>query len=87
MHHVATLGVPSPRDPRDRVQSGRFLRALLLRWLGVTVVLWALIASVTGLLGWWLILGAVATGGLAGDVLWLSYRVRRDEQRRAEDRS
>jgi hypothetical protein len=64
MHRVATLGVPPPRDPRDRVQSGWFRRALLLRWLGVSVVLWALIASVTGLPAWWLILGAVATGVL-----------------------
>ena len=80
---MATLGVPPPDDPHDRVQSGRFLRALLFRWLAVSLVLWALVALVTDLSNWLLVVGGVTLAVLAADVLWLAYRVRRDERRGA----
>src|SRR4051794_224630 len=48
MQHVATLGVPPPTDPRARIQSGRFLRALLLRCLGLSVVLCVLTRTPRG---------------------------------------
>jgi hypothetical protein len=80
MKHLATLGVPPPRDPHDRVQSGRFLRTLLLRTLVVVVPVWVLVA-LDGPPGWLLIVGGVAVALLVADVLWLGYRVRRDEQR------
>jgi hypothetical protein len=82
MRHLATLGVP-PGDPHDRVQSGRFLRALLLRWLVVSVPLWVLVALVTDLAMWVLLVGGASLVVLAADVIWLGYRVRRDEQRAA----
>jgi hypothetical protein len=81
VRHVATLGVPPPRNPHDRVQSGRFVRALLLRCLVLSLVLWALVALITDLSTWWLALGGATLVVLAADVLWLSYRVRRDERR------
>ena len=84
IRHVPTLGVPPPHDPHDRVQSGRFLRAFLLRCLGLSLVAWVLVALITDLPTWWLILGGVSLIGLSADVLWLSYRVRRDERRAAE---
>jgi hypothetical protein len=64
------------------VQSGRFLRALLTRWLLVSIAAWALVALMTGAT-WFLILGAASLALLAGDVVWLGYRVRRDERRAA----
>jgi hypothetical protein len=82
MRHVATLGVPPPDDPRDRVESGVFLCTLLLRCLVVSLVLWAVVAAVTDLPVWWLILGSVTTLALACDVPWLTYRVHRDRRRR-----
>jgi hypothetical protein len=81
MRHVATLGVSPPRDPKDRVQSGRFLRTLLLRWLVVSLALWAVVALLSDLSTWWLVLGGAILAVLAADVLWLTYRVRRDERR------
>jgi hypothetical protein len=84
MRHVTTLGVAPPRDPRDRVQSGEFLSALLLRWLGISIVLWTVIFVVADLPSWWLIIAAVTMLALAGDVLWLNIRVRRDRQRQAQ---
>jgi membrane protein implicated in regulation of membrane protease activity len=86
MRHLATLGVPPPRDRHDRVQSGRFLRGLLLRVLVILLPFWALIALaalVTDLPSWILLLGGVSLALLAADVLWLTYRVRRDERRAA----
>ena len=83
MRRAATLGVSPPRDPHDRVQSGRFLRALLIRWLVVSVALWALVALISDLSTWWLVLGGATLGVLAADVLWLTHRVRRDERRAA----
>jgi hypothetical protein len=83
VRHVATLGVPPPADSTDRVQSGRFLRALLLRSFVLSLALWAVVALVTDLSGWWLIVGGVTLAVLGADVLWLTYRVRRDEERRA----
>jgi hypothetical protein len=80
MKHLATLGVPPPRDPHDRVQSGRFLRALLLRTLLLVLPAWVLIALL-GVSAWLLIVGGVTLALIAVDVLWLSYRVRRDERR------
>jgi hypothetical protein len=84
MRHVATLGVPPPNDPHDRVQSGRFLQALLFRWLVVSLAAWALVWLVTDLSTWWLIIGGATLAVLGADVLWLTYRVRRDERRIAE---
>jgi hypothetical protein len=82
VRHVATLGVPPPRDPHDRVQSRRFLRALLLRCLVLSVTLWALVVPITDLsTSWLVVLGGGALVVLAADVLWLSYRVRRDKRR------
>ena len=80
MRHIATFGVPPPTDPRDRIQSGRFLRTLLLRWLGVSLVLWVLVVVITGAATWALVLGGAALLMLAADVIWLNYRVRRDER-------
>ena len=76
--------MPPPADPRDRLQSGRFLRALLLRWLVVSLAAWALVWLVTDLPTWWLIIGGATLALLAADVIWLTYRVRRDERRIAE---
>ena len=84
MRHVATLGVPPPDDPHDRIQSGRFLRALLLRALGVSVAAWALVWLVTELSTTWLVVGGVTLTVIAVDVVWLTYRVRRDERRVAQ---
>jgi membrane protein YdbS with pleckstrin-like domain len=84
VRHLATLGVAPPTDPHDRVQSGRFLRALLARWLVVSVAAWALVWLVADLPSWWLLIGGVTLAVLAADVLWLTYRVRRDESRVAE---
>jgi hypothetical protein len=84
VRHVATLGVPPPDDPHDRIQSGRFLRALLLRALGVSVAAWALVWLVTELSTTWLVVGGVTLTVIAVDVVWLTYRVRRDERRVAQ---
>jgi hypothetical protein len=81
MRNWATLGVPPAADPHDRIQTGRFLRALLGRWLVVSLALWTVVALVTELQDWVLIVGGVSLAALATDVLWLSYRVRRDERR------
>jgi hypothetical protein len=81
VRHVTTLGVAPPRDPRDRVQSGRFLRGLLARWLVVSLALWGIVALVTGAPVWVLALAGATLVLLVADVLWLSYRVRRDERR------
>jgi hypothetical protein len=83
MRHVTTLGVAPPRDPRDRVQSGEFLSALLLRWLGISIVVWAIVFVLADLPSWWLSVAAATTLVLAGDVLWLNVRVRRDRRRHA----
>jgi hypothetical protein len=83
VRHVATLGVPPPADPHDRVQTGRFLRAFLLRGLVLSPALWVLGAVITDLPGWWLVLGGVVLVVPAADIVWLSYRVRRDERRAA----
>jgi hypothetical protein len=80
VRHLATLGVPPPSNPHDRLQSGRFLRTLLLRWLIVSIVLWLLVVLITDLAAWALIVGGAALAVLAADVLWLTYRVRRDER-------
>jgi hypothetical protein len=86
VRHVATLGVPPPTDPHDRIQSRRFLRTLLLRWLVVSLAAWALVWLVTELPTWWLIIGGATLAVLAADVLWLTYElcVRRDERRIAD---
>jgi hypothetical protein len=81
VRHVATLGVPPPDDPRDRVQSGLFLRALLSRSLLLSLLLWAPLALLTELPTWLLVLGATSLIALAADVLWFTYRVRRDKHR------
>jgi hypothetical protein len=81
VRHVPTLGVPPPNDPHDRVQSGRFLRAFLLRALVLSLALWAVVALITDPSTWWLVLGGGTLVVLAADVVWLSYRVRRDERR------
>ena len=83
VRHVATLGVPPPHDPHDRVQSERFLRALLLRCLVVSLAVWLLVALILDLSNWWLVLGGVSMVLLAADVFWLTFRVRRDERRAA----
>jgi hypothetical protein len=84
VRHVATLGVAPPSDPHDRVQSRRFLRALILRWLFVSVPLWVVVWVVTDLSTTGLVVGGVTLAVLAADVAWLTYRVRRDERRTAE---
>jgi hypothetical protein len=83
VQHLATLGVPPPEDPHDRVQSGRFLRAFLARSLVLAAALWALLALSAGLSMPVLILGGATLALLAADVLGLDYRVRRDERRAA----
>jgi hypothetical protein len=84
MRHLTTLGVAPPRDPHDRVQSGEFLSALLMRWLGISIVVWAIVFVLADLPSWWLIVAAATTLVLAGDVLWLNVRVRRDRRRHAQ---
>jgi hypothetical protein len=83
MRHLATLGVSPPGNPRDRVESGRFVRALLVRTLVVVVPLWVLVALI-GPPSWVLILGAVSVALLVIDILWLGHRVRRDQRRAGE---
>ncbi len=77
--------MPPPDDPHARVQSGRFLRALLLRCLILSLAVWALAAVATDVSTWWLVLGGGTLVVLAADVVWLSYRVRRDEGSGAAD--
>lgn len=81
MQHLATLGVPPPADPHDRVQSRRFLRALLLRCFVASLLLWALLAVIGDLPAWWFVLGGGLLLALLAEVMWLSYRIRRDERR------
>jgi hypothetical protein len=78
MQHLATLGVPPPPDPHNRVHAGR---SLLGRWLIVSAALWALMLLLTDLPAWVYVFGGISLAALAADVLWLSYRVRRDERR------
>jgi hypothetical protein len=85
VRNLATLGVPPPADPHDRVQARRFLRALLLRCFVVTLPLWVLLALVGDLPSWWFVVGGALMLALALEVLWLSHRVRRDEQRATPD--
>jgi hypothetical protein len=80
MRHLTTLGVAPPRDPRDRVESGQFLSASLLRWLGISIVVWAIVFVLADLPSWWLVVAAATTLVLAGDALWLNLRVRRDRR-------
>jgi hypothetical protein len=44
-------------------------------------VVWALIWLLIERSSPWLIVGGVSLVGLAADVVWLTYRVRRDERR------
>ena len=81
MRHVATLGVPPPRDRRDRVQTGRFVRALLARSLLICLAAWLLIALFGDLPSRWLIIGGAVLAVMAADVVWLTFRIRGDERR------
>jgi hypothetical protein len=76
LKHLATLGVPPPRNPRDRLQTLRFVRALLFRTLLVAIVAWVLLLLVDGST-WLFVVASICLAALAADVLWLSYRVRR----------
>jgi hypothetical protein len=57
-----------------------------LRWLCVSILAWAIVFVLADLPSWWLIVAAAMTLELVGDVLWVSYRVRRDRRRRSADR-
>jgi hypothetical protein len=43
--------------------------------------MWAVVFALADLPAWWAIVATVTTLVLAGDVLWLSVRVRRDRTR------
>jgi hypothetical protein len=55
-----------------------------LRWLVVSVAVWALVWLLADLPNGWFVVGAASIAVLAADVVWLSYRVRRDTRRAAE---
>ena len=78
--HLLTLGVPPPENPRDRLQTYRFLRTLLLRTLLVAVVAWVPALLILRSTGWFIVAG-ICMAALAADVVWLSYRVRSEERR------
>jgi len=82
MRHLATFGVAPPADKRDRVQTGRFLKALMARALIGALILWALLVAL-GATPLILIPAGIPIVLLALDLLWLTYRVRRDERGRA----
>ena len=70
-----------PCGNSEIVSTCSFLRALLLRWLCVSVIPWIVVWLVTDLSTVWLAIGGATLALLAADVLWLTYRVRRDERR------
>jgi hypothetical protein len=78
--HLATLGVPPPQNPRDRVQTGHFLRAVLTRTLLLVIPLWVLVGLLVHAT-WVLVVGVISVAILAADVVWLNYRLRRDKRR------
>jgi hypothetical protein len=54
-------------------------------YLALSLAAWALVAVATDVSTWWLVLGGGTLVVLAADIVWLSYRVRRDEGRAAAE--
>lgn len=77
----ATLGVPPPNDKADRVETGRFVRAMLVRTLAIVIPVWIIVflmeppSSIK-------IVAVVSVVATSWDIAWLSHRIRRDERRR-----
>jgi hypothetical protein len=66
---------------------GRHVRhaGTLGMYLALSLAAWALVAVATDVSTWWLVLGGGTLVVLAADIVWLSYRVRRDEGRAAAE--
>jgi O-antigen/teichoic acid export membrane protein len=75
-----TLGVPPPVDPANRVDALRFLRALMVRSLVVSVVFGAIVVALLQSTTWAIVIGAVVAL-TALDALFLTWRLRREERR------
>ena len=78
MGNWATLGVPPPPKPVDRVSARRFIRAMLVRTLVIFVVGWIVVRLLNGAPGWSIILGVVMAALLAIDIAVLTWRIDRD---------
>jgi len=80
----ATLGVPPPADKTDRLQTGRFVRAMLVRTLALVVPVWIIVFLMEAP-SWIKVIAVVSVVATALEIAWLSYRIRRDERRRTRD--
>jgi hypothetical protein len=80
----ATLGVPPPKDKTDRVQAGRFVRAMLVRTLALVIPVWIIVFLMEPP-SWIKIIAVVSVVATSLDIAWLSYRIRRDERRGTPD--
>jgi Na+/melibiose symporter-like transporter len=81
MSNWATLGVSPPTKPVDRLSSGRFVRAMLVRTLVVVCPIWIVLLLASGSPRWMLIVAICSVAVLIVDIAWLTYRTRRDERR------
>ena len=81
MSNWATLGVPPPAKPVDRLSSRRFVRAMLVRTLAIACPIWILLLLTTGGPTWMLVVAICSVAVLVVDIAWLTYRTRRDERR------
>ena len=66
----ATLGVPPPKDKTDRVQTGRFVRAMLVRTLVLVIPVW-IIVFLTEPPSWIRIIAVVSVVTTLLDIAWL----------------
>jgi Na+/melibiose symporter-like transporter len=80
MSNWATLGVRPPAKPVDRLSSGRFVRAMLVRTLGIVCPIWILLLLTTGGPTWMFVVATCSVAVLMVDIAWLTYRIRRDER-------
>lgn len=85
MSNWATLGVPPPSKPVDRVSSGRFVRAMLVRTLVIVGSIWLLVLVASDGPRWMLILAICSVAILIVDIAWLTHRIGRDERRSTAD--
>ena len=75
-----TLGVPPPAPGADRLESLRFLRALMIRSLVAGVVAGAVVVAVLQTTTGAMFMGAVVAL-TALDALFLTWQIRREERR------
>ena len=74
----------APKDKTDRVQTGRFVRAMLIRTLALVIPVWIIVFLMEPP-SWIKIIAVVSVVATSLDIAWLSYRIRRDERRRTPD--